>query len=303
MSEAKSVDPGKHKPASPADGPFKLPFKSPVQPVELTLDSTIQFQCHKGIACFNECCRNIDITLMPYDILRLKKRFDMTAGEFVGRYTVPFEMDSHGMPGLKILTKPGTTECVFLTEDGCSVYEDRPVACRYYALGSMGVRKKESDKVEDIYFVVKEPHCLGHDEPRALTVREYRKEQGIEKYDTMNREWRDVVIKKRSSGPTIGKPTERSMQLFDMCSYDMDSFREFIHTESFHEVFDIDEQTMSCIKTDDEALMQFAFRFLKQVFFGNMTIPVKEDAKEKRLAKRHELRAKRKARESRGQTR
>lgn len=73
---------------------------SPIEPVELRADSTFQFRCHSGIACFNACCRNIDITLAPYDILRLERHFGMTSKELVAEYTVPFEMDSHGMPGL-----------------------------------------------------------------------------------------------------------------------------------------------------------------------------------------------------------
>ena len=48
----------------------EIPHESPVNPVELTLDSEFQFHCHKNISCFNECCKNIDITLMPYDIQR-----------------------------------------------------------------------------------------------------------------------------------------------------------------------------------------------------------------------------------------
>ncbi len=285
-SKNKSVDP-----TTSGDKLLNPPFKDPVQPVELTLDSAIRFHCHKDITCFNECCRNIDLTLTPYDILRLKNHFGMTAPEFVARHTIPFEMDSHGMPGLKLIAKPGTTECVFLTEEGCSVYRDRPLACRYYALGSMSVRKKDAAKVEDIYFLVKESHCLGHNEPRNLTVREYRKEQGIEPYDEMNREWRDIVIKKRSSGPAIGRPTDRSLQLFDMCSYDMDSFRNFIQTDGFRDVFDVGRETMERLKTDEEELLKFAFRFLKQVLFGEMTIPVKKDAKEKRLRQRQEINA------------
>ena len=63
-------------------------------------------------------------------------------------------------------SKTGTSECIHLTAEGCSVYEDRPAVCRYYALGSMGVRKKEASSVDDIYFVVKEDHCLGHNEPK-----------------------------------------------------------------------------------------------------------------------------------------
>lgn len=273
----------------------EIPFSSPVQPVELTLDDEIQFDCHKGIACFNACCKNIDIQITPYDILRLKRRLGMDSSEFVARYTTPFAMDFHHMPGLKMNTKPGTSECVFLTEEGCSVYEDRPAACRYYALGSMGVRKKDSANVEDIFFIVKEDHCLGHTEPRTLTVRQYREEQGVDKYDEHNRAWRDVILKKRSSGPTVGAPSERSLQLFDMCSYDMDSFREFIQTEGFAEVFDLDDQTGKNLLDNEEQLLQFAFRFLKQVLFGEVTIPVKEDAKDKRIARRREAEALEKA--------
>ncbi len=264
----------------------ELPYASPVQPVELGLDDEIQFNCHKGVACFNACCKNIDIQITPYDILRLKRRLGLKSSEFVARYTTPFAMDFHNMPGLKLNTKPGTSECVFLKEEGCGVYEDRPAACRYYALGSMGVRKKDSAAVEDIFFVVKEDHCLGHQEPRTLTVRQYRSEQGCDEYDEHNRAWRDVILKKRSSGPTVGAPSERSLQLFDMCSYDVDSFREFIQTQGFNEVFDIDEATKKTLIDDEDQLLEFALRFLKQVLFGEQSIPVKPDARDKRLARR-----------------
>jgi Fe-S-cluster containining protein len=262
------------------------PYESPVQPTQLTLENNFQFRCYPGIACFNECCRNIDILITPYDILRLKKRLGITSSEFVARHTLPFEMDHHSMPGLKMLTKPESTECVFLTEEGCSVYEDRPAACRYYALGSMGVRKKDASQVEEVYFVVKEPHCLGHNEPQTQTVGEYRKDQGVDRYDEMNHLWRDIIIKKRSSGPTVGKPSERSMQLFDMCSYDVDSFRDFIQSEGFQDIFDVEADTLRQLLSDDEELLQFAFRFLEQVLFGVENIPVKAGAKEKRLEKR-----------------
>ncbi len=269
-------------------GRFEVPFQSPVQPHQLRLEDEFQFHCHPGISCFNACCKNIEITLTPYDIVRLKRRLGMTAGEFVAKHSIPFEMDHHGMPGLRMGTKPGTNECLFLTEQGCGVYEDRPAACRYYALGSMGVRKKDSSLVEDVYFVVKEEHCKGHFEPKIQTVADYRKEQGVEIYDEMNRQWRDIIIKKRSSGPTIGKPTERSLQLFDMCSYDMDSFREFIQSPGFQDVFDLEPGTQERLVAEEDELLLFAYRFLRQVLFGEATIALKEGARERRLAKARE---------------
>jgi len=262
------------------------PPASPVEPVELTAQSRFQFDCHPGIACFNACCKNIDITLTPYDIIRLKQRLGMSAGEFVAAHTLPFEMDAHGMPGLKLLTKRGTSECRFLAEQGCSVYEDRPAACRYYALGCMGIRKKDGNTVEDIYFVVKEAHCLGHGEQKSQSVAEYRAAQGADKYDEMNRPWRDIVIKKRSSGPTVGAPTERSLQLFDMCSYDMDSFKQFVRGDGFRTLFALDDAAIDALCGDEERLLAFSMRFLRQVLFGEHSIPLEEGARERRISER-----------------
>lgn len=262
-------------PAS-SDEAFDIPFKPPIKPVQLSLDDKFQFNCHKGISCFNQCCKSIEIQLTPYDILRLKKRLELSSWEFVGRYTFPFEMDAHGMPGLKLTHKPGTSECIFLNAEGCSVYEDRPTACRYYPLGNMGVRKKDSRNVEDIFFVVKEDRCMGHNEPKTQTVREYLHEQGTHQHDEFNKGWRDLVIKKRSIGPTVGKPSERSTQLFDMCSYDLDSFRDFIQGSGFLKIFEINDETLSQLINNEKELLKFATRFLKQVLYGEKTIPIKE---------------------------
>ncbi len=255
---------------------------SPAQPVELKGDSVFQFDCFKGISCFNACCRNTDIALTPYDIVRLKRRLGLDSKEFVARCTTVYPMDHHDLPGLKLNSKPGTAECVFLTDDGCGVYADRPAACRYYALGNGGVRKKDASGVEDFYFLVKESHCRGHEQARAQTVDQYRAEQGIDLYDRMNREWRDIIIKKRSAGPAIGRPSSRSLQLFDMCSYDIDSFREFIDTPGFTELFDIGEDERQRLIADEDELLVFAMRFLKQVLFGVMTIALHPCAQQRR---------------------
>ncbi len=261
-------------------------FQSPLVPVKLELDDTIQFRCRKGIACFNECCKSIDITLTPYDIVRLKNRLGLTSQEFLHLYTVPFEMDGQGMPGVKLKTLDDTPTCKFVTDEGCSVYEDRPTACRYYALGQMSMRKVGSSTDEDAWFVVKEDHCLGHQEPRRITVRAYRHEQGVDEYDEVNRGWRQVVLKKRSSGPTVGRPSQRSYQLFFLASYDMDGFLDFIESDGFRTVYDLDAATLERLRADEAERIRFGAQLLKQVLFGEMTIPLKPDATEKRMEQR-----------------
>lgn len=258
---------------------------SPIQPVQLGLDDRFQFRCHKGIACFNKCCENIDIMLTPYDLLRLKRRFGLESREFVDQYTRDYQMDAHGMPGLKLKTKEDSTACVFLTPEGCGVYPDRPSACRYYALGQLSMRKAGAPKAEDSYFVIKEPHCLGHFEDKVQTVGEYRREQGLDEYDAENEEWRRIVLKKRSAGPAVGKPSARSFELFFLASYDIEGFRRFIASPGFEELFDLEPDFVQGLMGDDIKLMHFGFRFLKQVLFGEVTIPLKMDAARQRLTR------------------
>ncbi|MHB8742266.1 MAG: YkgJ family cysteine cluster protein [Sulfuricaulis sp.] len=265
---------------------------SPIVPVKLGLDDKIQFRCHQGIACFNKCCENINIMLTPYDILRLKNRLGITSTEFLNNHATVFEMDAHGLPGIRMLTKPGSTACQFLTPEGCGVYQDRPAACRYYALGATTMRAKDSPVEEDFFFLVKEEHCLGHNEPCTLTVREYRQEQGVEIYDEMTRAWRKIILKKRSSGPTVGAPSAKSMELFYLASYDLDNFRVFVSSPFFHDVYDIETSYFQKLLSDELELLMFAARYLKQVLFGENTIPEKPDAIEKRKKRREEISAK-----------
>ncbi|MDH4189679.1 MAG: YkgJ family cysteine cluster protein [Betaproteobacteria bacterium] len=264
---------------------YKEPLPvSPVQPVALGLEEKFRFRCHQGIACFNRCCESIDILLMPYDIVRLKNRLDVSSREFIDRYTRDSELDAHGMPGLKLAKKPGTSACVFLTAEGCGVYEDRPSACRYYALGLMAMKKKDTDVEEDAYFVVKEAHCLGHEEAHTQTVGEYRREQGVDVYDEKNRDWRRIILKKRSSGPAVGRPSQRSFELFFLASYDIDGFRAFVASEGFRRVFELDEGYYAKLLADEDELLAFAHRYLRQVLYGEQSIALRADEAARRAA-------------------
>lgn len=267
------------------DSPFP---KSPVIPALFEGSKTIQFRCHKEIACFNACCKNIDITLTPYDALRLKRRLGMTSGEFLLKYTVPFEMGPGDIAGIKMLPKENSNQCQFMTEEGCSVYEDRPTACRYYPVALVSMRKQNEYTDRDAYALVKEDHCLGHNENRTLTIDEYRKEQGVEEYDELTRGWRQLILKKKSSGPSVGTPTKRSLQMFFMASYDLDRFKEFVTSDAFNEVYDLPDELKHKIQTDEIELMQFGFRLLRQVMFNEPSIETKPDALDKRLARKQE---------------
>jgi len=261
------------------------PFgQSPVMPEMLEGTATIQFQCRKGIDCWNACCSNIDIQLTPVDVVRLSRRLGISTTEFLQQYTFPYELEPNGIAGIKFQPVENGTACQFMRPEGCDVYTDRPTACRYYPVALLSMRRSDEYTDRQSYAMVKEKHCHGHFEPCTLTIDEYRQDQGIVEYDELGRGWRQLVLKKKSSGPTVGKPSKRSLQLWFMACYDLDRFRAFVASDQFSEVYDIPDDELKEILLDDNNMMQFAFRFLRQVMFGEETIAMRADALDKRLA-------------------
>jgi Fe-S-cluster containining protein len=274
-----------------SDDAFKdIPFNSPIQPRQLTLESKICFNCYPGISCFNACCKQADITLAPYDIIRLKNRLGMTSTEFLKKHTVPFEMDGHGTPGVKMRTTDDDPVCLFMDEEkGCTVYEDRPSACRYYPVALLASRRSDEYHDEQSYALVEESHCMGHKEAREITVADYRKEQKVEEYDELNRDYYRIILKKKSAGPAIGKPSPTSFQFFFLVCYDIDRFKDFLSAPNFRAVYDISDEEYERIMNDDVERLKFGYRLLMQVLFGEDKIPLKENAFEKRMEERKEI--------------
>jgi Fe-S-cluster containining protein len=255
---------------------------SPVVPQTFDAGKVIQFQCRSGIACWNACCSNIDISLTPYDILRLKRRFETSSGAFLQKYTVPYEIEQNSIAGVKLRPIENGTACQFMTPAGCSVYSDRPTACRYYPVALLSLRRQDEYTDHTSYALVEEPHCLGHREPRRISVSDYRKEQGLEEYDDLARGWRQLILKKKSSGPSIGKPSKRSLELFFMVCYDIDRFSQFVASAGFSTIYDLPPPELQRILCDDAELMQFGFRFLRQVLFGEESIALRNEAAQER---------------------
>lgn len=267
---------------------FDIPFDSPVEPIRLEANDKLKFRCHKGVSCWNACCSKANVTLTPYDIIRLKKHLGTSTTEVLAKHTVPFELDSGSMPGIKLRTN-NDGACLFMTDAGCSVYENRPTACRYYPSGLLSMRAIDKNVDERSFLLIKEDHCMGHNEDQVQTVQEYREQQGVVDYDDYNREWYVIVLKKRSTGPAIGKPSEMSLQLFFMASYDMDRFRRFVTSDSFKKSYKMTEDFYKIVAEDDIGLMQFGFKLMRQVLYGELSIPEVEGAWDKRLEERAEI--------------
>lgn len=258
---------------------------SNIQPVKLSLKSRIRFRCHPGVSCFTACCGSIKIVLTPYDILMLVKRLGIPAHEFLHRYTQPTYLEKTDMPGVMIKMREEDDKCPFVTPDGCTVYSDRPSACRYYPVGMAdfhegGSRDSDGNEVESaeekFFFLVKEDYCKGHEEDKEWTVEEWRADQGVDLRDEMNREWLRLVMRRKSFGHQATL-SEQAKRMFFMATTDLNHFRRFIFESSFLDTYEIDQERIAKIKEDDVELMLFSFEYLANSLFGIQTMPIRED--------------------------
>lgn len=256
---------------------------SNIMPAKLTADSNLKFSCHPGVSCFTNCCGNINIILTPYDILRIRRPLNLSAEEFLLRFTTPVFLEKTDLPGVKIhLDENG--RCPFVTEEGCTIYPYRPTTCRYYPVGMsyFHAAGNEGTAAEEFYFLVKEPYCKGHEEPKEQTIRQWRIEQGIDESDEMNREWMEIVMRRKSFGlqATLSEPAQK---MFFLASTDLDKFRNFVFNSSFLDTYDVDAETLAQIKTDDIALMKFSCKYLASSIFGTKDLVIKPEKVQARV--------------------
>lgn len=248
-----------------------------IQPVRFGPDSKFSFRCHKGVKCFTKCCRGINIILTPYDIVRLKNRLGISSSEFLSVYTVPRLLEKTDLPVVTLkLLDDEQQSCPFVRDDGCIVYENRPTTCRYYPVGVASLTHKEDADDEGFYFFVNEPHCMGFEEDKEWTVREWRKDQGVDIQDEINAGWTDLVVRKRSFPANI-KLTEKTKKMFFTTCYDIDQFKEFVFNSSFLDRYRIDQETVDAIRNDEAALLGFGFRWLKWVLYKIGDFKINED--------------------------
>jgi uncharacterized protein len=115
----------------------------------------LRFKCTE---C-GKCCTGSSgsVYLSPADIIRLAAFFQIPAGRFVRRYT-------RIEKGHRVLIdSPGSTDCVFLRDKTCTVYEARPTQCRTYPWWLVNIQDPQSWQETAAV-------CEGIDHPTASLV-------------------------------------------------------------------------------------------------------------------------------------
>jgi Fe-S-cluster containining protein len=242
----------------------------------LTLEDSFSFQCHQSLECFTRCCNDVTIVLTPYDVIRMKQALHMDSSEFLEKYTLsPFSKDQK-IPVVILKMDPETKDCSFVSkENGCSIYANRPWACRMYPLG-MAEPDNPTPSDRSFHFLLREEMCLGHGTERRIKVSEWISEQGIEEYDVYGASFKDLMLH-----PFWNKNdslTPAQIDMYHMACYDLDRFRRFVFQTRFFQLFDVDENRIEAMRKNDLELSDFAMQWLRFSLFHEKSMKIKPSA-------------------------
>jgi hypothetical protein len=225
----------------------------------MTWDDTFSFRCHPTIDCFNSCCKDVTIFLTSLDVVRLRTALGISSTEFLEEYTHRLISQTTGLPVVALKMRQDDTKmCRFVSEAGCTVYNDRPYSCRLYPL--------DTEQGVEFTFIVDEGTCHGLKESQEWTVEQWRREQGLHAYDDLDHDLKDVMAADQIWESKIQDPRMQDMCL--MALYDPDRFREFVFKSSFFQKFHVDDDIVEKIRNDDVALLYFASQWLRFALFG-----------------------------------
>ncbi|MBI4720937.1 MAG: YkgJ family cysteine cluster protein [Chitinivibrionia bacterium] len=239
-------------------------------------DDRFTFACHPGVSCYNKCCGDVNIFLMPYDVLRMKKRLGMASGDFLEKYVLlPVQKDMKTPVVMLRMNDDEAKSCPFLAPGGCGIYSDRPWPCRMYPLG-LAAQKDTPDgwRGERFYFLLQEDVCKGFGEAKEWTVREWLDNQGIDEYDEWGEAFKELTLHKFFEDGGILSP--QKMHMFYTACYDVDAFRRFVFESTLFKRYEVDEDFIDEMRYSEEALLRFAFLWLRFSLFGEKTVKAKE---------------------------
>lgn len=230
------------------------------------------FRCHPGLACFNQCCRNLQFFLNPYDIIRLKQNLGISSGEFIDQHTDVVLRPGHHFPDVLLRMADNREKtCPFLTSSGCGVYKDRPYTCRAFPVEHGLYSDAAAGETRLVYFFRPPDFCLGRHEPTLWTLKTWEADQKAAFYNQMTIAWAEVAwLFKDSPFGEAGPESQKGRMAF-MAAYNVDGFREFVLGSSFLQRYKVAADLRMRLKSDDVAMLRLGMAWIKVFCFGHKT--------------------------------
>jgi Fe-S-cluster containining protein len=228
------------------------------------------FRCHSGLDCFNQCCRNLNLFLYPYDVLRLKKNLDISSGVFLDKYVDVVLRPSDPFPEVMLrMAANNERTCPFLSEKGCSVYPDRPDTCRTFPIEQGSLYDAQLQKATAVHFFRPPDFCMGQHEKKAWRIDTWREDQDAVKYNQMTEKWADLRRLFHTYPWGAEGPGGNKGKMAFMACYNVDAFREFVLQSSFLKRYKIKPKLLKKLRRDDAALLELGFEWVRFFLRGH----------------------------------
>ena len=223
------------------------------------------FECHPRVPCFTECCRELELALTPYDVLRLRQELQLNSALFIERFVVVEQDENDVWPRLYLgMVDDGRASCPFISQNGCRVYSNRPGACRAYPVGRGGMLDANGN-VREINVLVREKHCKGFAESKDHTAAEWFVNQGLIEYNVINDEVLSLLQHEQvHEGLSLN---QEQRDAFFVALYKLDEFRTMVATETFQNKYLLKKEERGAVLFDDLNLLRFGIRWLKEILF------------------------------------
>lgn len=232
----------------------------PVKPEE-----TFAFCCHRRVSCFTECCRELELALTPYDVLRLRRATALHSARLHERYIIEEQEPSAPFPSFYLtMVDDGRASCVFVRPEGCSIYPNRPGACRTYPLGRGTV--KHENILHEQFVLLREPHCRGFEQESVQTAQTYMKSQELAPYNRFNDLLAEITQHEQIRRGM--RPSAEQIRRYKLALFDLDTFREKLHRNEFDIPAGLHYQPLD--DSDDENLLEFSMKWIKNQLFGHL---------------------------------
>jgi Fe-S-cluster containining protein len=235
---------------------------------------TFNFRCHPGIACFNRCCRNLNLFLYPYDVLRLRRNLKISSEQFLDEHVdIVLRKDNYFPDVLLRMADNAEKTCPFLHQSGCKVYPDRPDTCRSFPVEHGLMYDSKTGKNRPVHFFRPPDFCLGRMEDTTWDIESWSHDQEAVRYSQMTVEWAEVK-QLFQSDPWGGEgPQGPRGRMAFMAAYNLDRFREFVFESSFLKRYKVKPARVKKIRADDLELLKLGIDWIK-LFVWN--IPSKQ---------------------------
>ncbi|MDJ0783663.1 MAG: YkgJ family cysteine cluster protein [Desulfosarcinaceae bacterium] len=228
-----------------------------------------RFRCHADLACFNRCCRNLNLFLYPYDLLLLKNQLQMTADAFIDAHVDVVLRPDNAFPDVLLRMRDDAERtCPFLTPQGCAVYPARPDTCRTFPIEKGLLYKAHSRSPETISLFRPPDFCLGQHEQMSWDLDAWSDDQAAGVHNQMTAEW--AAIKRLFLKDPWGAegPRGPKARMAFMAAYNMDRFRSFVFESSFLKRYRVKPALVRKLRRNERALLSFGFEWIKLFVWG-----------------------------------